>query len=90
MAAILLPLTAWPDYEQVGHPLVLAIATGRHHSANILARLGGFTPKAQGIAVRPYYDAKYGCEMELVGFDSRNSNPRFAAALDEIGGQLSG
>jgi hypothetical protein len=55
----------------------LSTATTRHHSSSILRRLGG-RPLMLGLdEMPPYYDSRYGCEMELLRFDSTAPNPRY-------------
>ena len=53
-----------------GGALGLSTATTRHHSSSILKRIGARPLMGCGEAIRPYYDPQYGCEMELLSFDS--------------------
>jgi hypothetical protein len=52
--------------------------TTRHHSSSILRRLGGASLVDGEEEIPPYYDPDYGCEMELLTFDSTKPNPRYA------------
>ena len=61
----------------MGGALGLATATVRHASSTILNRFG-FSQLA------PYHDEEYGCDMELMRFDTRKSNPKYAALIEEI------
>lgn len=56
----------------------LSTATTRHRSSSILKRIGGAPLSAHGTEVPSYYDPHYGCEMELLRFDSDSPNPRYA------------
>jgi hypothetical protein len=66
----------------------LATATFRHSSAHILRRIGLSPLNADGEALPPYYDPKYGCQMELLSFDSRHPNERYRASVVELAGSL--
>lgn len=59
--AVRLALTAVRLARDLGDQYGTATATTRHDSAEILKRLGGRS-------LRRYYDATYGCEMELLEF----------------------
>jgi hypothetical protein len=56
----------------------LSTVTTRHHSSSILRRLGGASLVDGDEEIPPYYDPVYGCEMELLTFDSTKPNPRYA------------
>jgi hypothetical protein len=63
----------------LGGCLGIATATMRHSSASILRRLGGQSLQGLGEELPRYFDARYGCEMEILRFDSRSlSGGRFA------------
>ena len=59
-----------------GGCLGITTATVRHCSSSILRRLGGAPLAADGAPVPSYYDSRYGCEMEILRFDSRRPNPK--------------
>ena len=63
--------------------LGLTTATKRHHSSAILRRIGGHALRADGIELPCYYDPQYGCEMEILGFDSSAPNPKFEQQIRE-------
>ena len=69
--------------ELLGGCIGLATATTRHGSTQILQR-AGFGPLAtDGAALPSYYDAQYGCEMQVLQFDSRHANPKFMNWVSE-------
>jgi hypothetical protein len=73
---------AWS--QLLGGALGIATATERNQSAAILRRLGGRSLTWDGVELPPYYDNRYRCQMEVLRFDSRDTNPRYAAMLEEL------
>jgi hypothetical protein len=67
-----------------GGALGITTATERHGSASILRRLGGRPLEWDGAALPPYYDPKYRCGMEVLRFDSRRPNVRYASMVDAL------
>lgn len=65
-------------------------ATVRHGSASILRRIGGSRLQALGEALPPYADPQYGCEMELLRFDSCSPSSRFVPLIAQLKSKLSG
>jgi hypothetical protein len=61
----------------------LSTATTRHHSSSILKRIGGAPLRSGGKEIPPYYDPYYGCDMELLRFDSTAPNPRYTSMIEE-------
>jgi predicted GNAT family N-acyltransferase len=59
-------------------------ATARHGSASILRRLGGSSFETRGEPLPVYFDAQYGCNMELLRFDSRHPVSRFEPLIKEL------
>ena len=76
-------LTVYALSQVRGGAVGLSSATTRHHSSSILRRIGGIPLKVKGVEVSPYYDAQYGCEMELLSFDSGSPNQRYASWIRE-------
>jgi hypothetical protein len=68
-----------------GDALGMTTATVRHSSSTILRRLGGQDLEYDGVAIPSYFDPRYGCEMELLRFDSRRPNPKYAELIRIIG-----
>jgi len=85
---LVLALAAYSLGRAFGGALGLTTATVRHASSTILRRLGGSSLEAGGAAVPPYYDLRYNCEMELLRFDSRRPNPRYAGVIDLLKDRL--
>jgi len=67
-----------------GGCLGITTATARHGSSSILRRLGGAPLEADGAPVPAYYDPRYRCRMEILRFDSRLPNPRYAGLIERI------
>jgi hypothetical protein len=81
---LLLALGAYSLSQITGQALVITTATSRHCSATMLRRIGGSWLETDGTALPPYYDSKYRCEMELLRFDSRRPNPKYAGLIDQL------
>lgn len=88
--ALRIALSTYGLGQIFGGALGISTATTRHHSASILRKLGG-RPLALGSTVLPgYFEPKYGCQMEILRFDSWAPNPRFVNYIDELRAQLAG
>ena len=85
---LLLALAAYSLGKIAGGALGLTTATVRHASSAILRRLGGSHLEVGGRTVPPYYDPRYKCEMELLRFDSRRPDPKYAPLIDLLAGRL--
>jgi hypothetical protein len=88
-AALLLVLGTFGLSQTIGGALVIATATVRHSSAKILRRLGGAPLEANGITIPGYYDERYGCEMELLRFDTRRPSAKYAPVVNRLKRELS-
>ena len=62
----------------------VATATFRHRSAMILRRIGLASLCSDGVELPPYFDPHYGCQMEVLRFDSRFPNPRYRGWVAEF------
>ena len=71
-----------------GGALGITTATERNGSASILRRLGGRPLEWDGAALPPYYDPAYRCGMEVLRFDSRTPNSRYAPAVEALRKQM--
>ena len=67
-----------------GDCLGITTATVRHCSSSILRRIGGAPLAADGAPVPSYYDPRYGCEMEILRFDSRRPHPKFNNLIERL------
>jgi hypothetical protein len=79
-----LVLALWGFSRRSGGALGMTTATFRHCSATILKRLGGSRFEINGTQLPPYFDARYGCMMELLRFDSRRPNPKYLGLIDQV------
>jgi hypothetical protein len=71
-----------------GHARVLSTATVRHGSSTILRRLGGSPLVADSMPIPAYHDSRYGCEMELLRFDTRQPNARYMPTIAALTDRL--
>jgi hypothetical protein len=71
-----------------GGAVAIAAATERNASASILRKLGGRPLEWEGSSLPPYYDDNYRCEMEILRFDSRDPEPKYAAAIRDFRSQV--
>jgi hypothetical protein len=85
---LVLALAAYSLGRMLGGTLGLTTATVRHSSSTILRRLGGSLLELGGCLVPPYFDPKYGCEMELLRFDSRKPNPKYSGLIELLSSRL--
>jgi hypothetical protein len=82
---LLLILATFGLSRALGGALGLATATVRHSSAAILRRLG--LSRLAGLPA--YFDPHYGCEMELLRFDTRRSSARYEGLIALMKDRLS-
>ena len=76
---LLLALAVFSLSGALGEGIGIATATVRHSSSLILRRFGGAPLMMDdGRELPPYFDATYRCMMELLRFDSRRPNPKYA------------
>ena len=68
----------------LGGCLGITTATVRHCSSRILRKLGGGSLAVGEQTLPSYFDPRYGCEMEILRFDSRTLNRRFGAHVDRV------
>jgi hypothetical protein len=71
-----------------GGALGIGTATDRNSSSSILRRLGGRPLMWDGVALPGYYDEKFQCGMEILRFDSRSPNPKYAAAVHDLRSEM--
>jgi hypothetical protein len=81
---LVLALAGYSLGQARGGCLGMTTATLRHCSSSILRRIGGSSLEVDGVTVPSYYDPKYGCEMEILRFDSRQPNERYAGLIEEL------
>jgi len=82
--ALRIALGTYSLAEMLGGCIGIATATLRHHSTSILRRIGGRSLMASGFELPRYRDSQYGCNMEILCFDSAVPDRRFAVWIDEM------
>ena len=82
LEAMRMVATAYALARHLGGALGITTATTKHGSSSILRRLGGSLLCAQGMELPPYYDPQFGCEMELLRFDSARPGKRCAQVIE--------
>jgi hypothetical protein len=82
--ALRLALSTYAIAQLLGGSRGITTATMRHHSSSILRRIGGRPLIFDGIELPPYYDPRYGCEMEILGFDSREPGRTYRPWVDQL------
>jgi hypothetical protein len=86
--ALRIALATYSLARTLGGCIGIATVTRRHASSSILRRIGGRPLAAGGTDLPAYFDPQYGCDMEIVRFDSSEPNPRFEAWIDELSDYL--
>ena len=82
--ALRIILTSYGLGQLLGGCTGVATATFRHCSAAILRKIGLNTLQWDGAALPPYFDNRYGCQMEVLRFDTRYPNPKYESAVREL------
>jgi hypothetical protein len=82
--ALRIILVTYGLLQALGGCTGVATATFRHSSAPILRRIGLESITADGTELQPYYDPRYGCQMEVLRFDSRYPNPKYREWVAEF------
>ena len=83
-AALRTVLSTYALAQLQGGALGITTATERNGSASILRRLGGRPLEWDGTPLPPYFDHSYRCGMEVLRFDSRSPNARYAPLVDDL------
>lgn len=86
---LLLALAAYSLGRAFGGAIGMTTATVRHASSAILRRLGGEHLQCHGEGIPAYFDGKYGCTMELLRFDSRRPEAKYAPLVALLHQKLS-
>ncbi len=74
-------LSAFAWCRILGDCVGFLTATVKNGSSGILRRLGGCGLQAGGEVIPPFFEPAWGCNMELLRFDTNSLNPRFDTAL---------
>jgi hypothetical protein len=81
--ALRIALATWALSRVLGGSIGITTATRRHCSASILRKIGGRSLIADGQEIPHYFDPSYGCEMEILRFDSERPNQRFDGWIEQ-------
>jgi hypothetical protein len=81
--AVRIILATYGLLQLLGGCLGVATATLRHESARILRRLGLKPITVDGAPIPEYYDEHYGCQMQVLEFDSRYPNAKYVGWVRE-------
>lgn len=81
--ALGMALTVFALGQLLGGAVATTTATTRHRSSTILKKVGGTGLVGDGLELPPYYDPRYKCEMEILGFDAHRPNPKYKVWVDE-------
>jgi hypothetical protein len=84
LEAIGILLATYGLLELLGGCMGMATATFRHSSATILRKIGLSSVDAGGVELQPYFDPSYGCEMEVLQFDSRFPGSKYISWVKEL------
>lgn len=84
MEAMNIALSTFALAQSIGGAIGLTTATVRNCSSRILRKIGGRSLGLPGCPLPSYFDPQYGCEMELLRFDSNAPNPKYQTRIDDI------
>ena len=84
MEAMNIALSTYALARSIGGCIGLTTATVRNCSSRILRKIGGRSLGLPGCPLPSYFDPHYGCEMELLRFDSNAPNPKYQTRIDDI------
>jgi hypothetical protein len=87
--ALRIALATFGLADLLGGCIGLTTATVRHGSSTILRKIGGMSLGESGAELPKYFDPRYGCEMEILRFDSSRPNPRYADMIRRMEDDLS-
>jgi hypothetical protein len=85
---LLLALAAYGLCRALGDALGITTANVTHASSSILRRLGFSWLEHDETTVPPYFDPRYNTMIELLRFDSRRPNSKYANLVERIRQQL--
>ena len=80
----LLALSGWAVIRLVGGAKILGAVTTRHGASRMTRYLGGLELADAKGSIPAYFDPRYGCDMELIEFDSQQVNPAFEPTVQAI------
>jgi hypothetical protein len=83
-------LTSFALGQLLGGCTGVATATFRNGSSDVLRRIGLNPLQWDGSALPPYFDKRYGCQMEVLRFDTRCPNAKYQEAVTGLSAALAG
>ncbi len=86
--ALRIALATYSLARILGGCIGIGTVTRRHCSSSILKRIGGRALSRHGIDLPHYFDPQYGCDMDVLRFDSSQPNPRFEPWVSDLGRYL--
>lgn len=86
--ALRIALATYALAWSLGGCVGVTTATVRNCSSRILRKLGGKPLEFNGDEIPSYFDPQYGCEMEVLRFESNRPNQRFSQWIQCIFDQL--
>lgn len=81
-------LSTYALAENFGGCIGITMATVRHCSSRILRKLGGRSLEREGRPIPPYFDPQFGCEMEILRFDSSAPGRRYGWHVAQLAERL--
>jgi hypothetical protein len=79
--AVSIAMSAFAWAQILGGCVGFLTATVKHGSSTMLRRLGGRSLQAGGQTIPAYFEPAWGCNVELLRFDTNSLAPRFDTAL---------
>lgn len=86
--AVRLALGVWAWGRLLGGAIGIATATIRNNSAYMLGKIGGRPLQYRGEPIPQYFEPKYGCEIQILRFESETYSNRFAPIVDSMSAEL--
>jgi len=74
--------------RSLGGCVGISTATERHRSSSILRRIGGRSLEHGGNELPSYYDPQYGCQMEVLRFDSSSPDASCSQWVEQLSNRL--
>jgi len=84
MEAVRIALSSYSLALALGGCIGIGTVTRRHCSSTILRRIGGSALETPAGNLPHYFDPMYGCEMEILRFDSGAPNHRFENKIFDL------
>src|SRR5205085_1986583 len=72
----------------LGGCIGITTATLRHCSSSILRRIGAASLESAAGPLPAYFDPKFGCEMEVLSFDSDCPAPKYMVLVEKLRSEI--